>query len=336
MVKWQAKWLRSCFWLFVPLLGMNVALASSLPHPEFHSDDGVANWILALEGILRVAVFAAPLLFPFRCKTRRERAGLALFSFGSLLYVGAWMLMIHAPSARLEVCRPFVLLPYLTPLLFFWGVAFLAGSRAYALLALAFVLLHAAHGVQAFGLLEPAPPWPPPTPAEAIVVLGNRPPVDAEGNLRPETERRLSRGVALHREGLAPLLVFSGGPYEGGGTEAGRMAERAIEMGVNPESILTERRSTDTAENARETVNLLCPSGSPPCAPSLIVVSSEYHIDRAAELFRCAGATVQSAPVTLNLRPADRFIIDTREMIVRFSYLFYDPCRRARATDPLN
>lgn len=325
-----SRWLRSSFWLFVPLLGMNLALASSLPHPEFHSDAGSSGWILWPEGILRIAVFATPLFFPLRWKTRRERAGLALFALGSLLYVGSWMLMIYSPSARLEISRPFALLPYLTPLLFFWGVALLAGSRAYALLAFTFVIFHTAHGVQAFGLLEPHPTSPPLRSAEAIVVLGNRPPLDAQGELRAETERRLSRGLELHREGLAPLLVLSGGPYPGGGTEAVVMAEHAAARGARADAIRVEGRSADTAENARETVALLCRDRLPGCAPEVIVVSSDYHVDRAVELFRCAGAVAQPASVALERTSPERIIIDTRELLVRFSYLFYDPCERAR------
>src|SRR5690606_31295793 len=52
------------------------------------------------------------------------------------------------------------------------------------------------------------PPAVEPRPAEAIVVLGNRPPVLPDGSIAPETARRVRRGVALYERGLAPVLVM--------------------------------------------------------------------------------------------------------------------------------
>ncbi|RZO51850.1 MAG: YdcF family protein [Sandaracinaceae bacterium] len=136
--------------------------------------------------------------------------------------------------------------------------------------------------------------------ADAIVVLGNRPPTDAEGRVAPETARRVAHGVALYRRGLAERIVMAGGPAPGGGTEADVMAAHAMSLGVPEAVILRERRSRDTAENARFTMALLCgEEDDDGCAPTLLVVSSPYHLRRALRLFRCAGARPIPAPTPI-------------------------------------
>src|SRR2546422_2469751 len=50
-------------------------------------------------------------------------------------------------------------------------------------------------------------------PSDAIVVLG-RGGADSDGILTNRSLRRVLRGVALYRDGLAPLLVLSGSPEE--------------------------------------------------------------------------------------------------------------------------
>lgn len=70
------------------------------------------------------------------------------------------------------------------------------------------------------------------------------------------------RGAQLFLEGWAPLLIFSGGL--GSITrrlwrepEADQFAKIAVRMGVPPERILTENRSTNTGENILFTRQLL-------------------------------------------------------------------------------
>ncbi len=120
-------------------------------------------------------------------------------------------------------------------------------------------------------------PQPPLEVADAIVVLGNRPPVDRDGNVQPETRRRVATGVGLWFRGLAPVIVMTGGPAPFGVVEADVMRDAAVRLGVPPERVLTERASTDTIGNARGTVSMLCRQGlqrAGACRPSVIIVSS--------------------------------------------------------------
>lgn len=166
--------------------------------------------------------------------------------------------------------------------------------------------------------------------ADVIVVLGNRPPVDAEGNVMPETRRRVEAGVELFKAGLAEEMVMAGGPAPHDRVEAEVMRDLAVELGVPAHAIRMERRSRDTIENARNTVALLC-GGMQPCYPSVIVVSSPYHLRRARYLFECAGARVQTAA---SEDPGGsygrRFAMSER--MVAFAYGFVDECREANPT----
>lgn len=178
--------------------------------------------------------------------------------------------------------------------------------------------------------LPPTRTHAPPADADAIVVLGNRPPVDERGQVRPELRRRVETGVRLWREGRAPLLVMTGGLAPSGHVEAEVMRELAVSLGVPREAIRVEGRSQDTIENAGFTLALLCGDRAT-CEPHLLVVSSPFHLPRAEELFACAGARVALAPTPLpddEPEYVERFV--RSEGFVRFAYAFVDPCARVR------
>ena len=66
--------------------------------------------------------------------------------------------------------------------------------------------------------------------------------------------RVAERGAELYLQGLAPLVIFSGGLgsltkeiwHE---PEANKFAKTAVAMGVPPDAILIENKSTNTGEN---------------------------------------------------------------------------------------
>ena len=198
------------------------------------------------------------------------------------------------------------------------------GVRLPAPLVLSLLLLGSLGSLGSLGcasLPQPAPL----RQADAIVVLGNRPPVDEQGRVRPETRARVEAGVRAYRQGLAPVLLMTGGPAPSGAVEAEVMRALAIELGVPAEAILTEPRSSDTIDNARFSMALLCEGEAEPCIPAVIVVTSPYHLERAGRLFECAGARVQLAPAEVPTTTAHRL----REGSVRLYYGLIDECRRA-------
>jgi uncharacterized SAM-binding protein YcdF (DUF218 family) len=89
-----------------------------------------------------------------------------------------------------------------------------------------------------------------PTPSDCILVLGSH------------DMRVADRGAELYMQGLAPILIFSGGL--GNLTkdiwtdpEADRFARIALDKGVPAEAIFIENRSTNTGENILFTQQLL-------------------------------------------------------------------------------
>ena len=113
-------------------------------------------------------------------------------------------------------------------------------------------------------------------PADAILVLCSHDTIVAE------------RGAQLFLDGLAPLLIFSGGL----GTitkrfwtepEADQFARIAVTMGVPPDRIVIENRSTNTGENVLFTKALLAERHLSP--DRFIVVQKPYMERRSYATF---------------------------------------------------
>lgn len=114
-------------------------------------------------------------------------------------------------------------------------------------------------------------------PSDCILVLGSH-------------DRRVAaRGAELYLQGLAPVLVFSGGlgrltKEMWSETEADLFARIAINMGVPKEAILVENCSTNTGENILFTQQLLQAEGLDPQA--FIVVQKPYMERRSYATFK--------------------------------------------------
>ncbi|MEL6231074.1 MAG: YdcF family protein [Cyanobacteria bacterium J06627_3] len=153
------------------------------------------------------------------------------------------------------------------------------------------------------------PPEPVPA-AEAIVVLGGatrpksppRPWVDVL-----EAGDRVLYGVKLYQDGVAPLILFSGGRIswkdghqsatEGENadvltSEAKDMAEIAQAMGVPERAILLENKSLNTYENAVETAKILQQKQ----INNILLVTSAIHMPRSMAIFEKQGFDVTAAP----------------------------------------
>jgi len=105
---------------------------------------------------------------------------------------------------------------------------------------------------------------------------------------------RFFGGIELMKSGLAPKLVFTKGrlPWRIGPTESFILKQKAIEMGIRPNQILTAEEAENTEEEAEALIRLL--DGK---ANHIILVTSSYHIPRAVMIFEKAGFRVQPYPV---------------------------------------
>lgn len=122
---------------------------------------------------------------------------------------------------------------------------------------------------------------------DAIVVLGT--PLRPSGHLSLAGRERVEEAARRYAEGLAPLLLFTGGAAHGA-AEAPAMARRAQELGVAREAILIEDNSSTTAENARFSAEILRSHG----VQSVWIISQPFHLRRGRRLFRQQGFTASA------------------------------------------
>jgi hypothetical protein len=140
--------LLNCLWLMIPLLAWNIVLGPKLSDSRITSDAHSPQWLLIGENVLRIFVFALPLLFPLALKNTWSKIGLGVYILGTLVYFASWLPLLWAPGSAWSSSTLGLLAPRLTPLLVFWGIALVGQSWPYGLLAAAFVGLHTWHGIQ--------------------------------------------------------------------------------------------------------------------------------------------------------------------------------------------
>lgn len=134
-------------------------------------------------------------------------------------------------------------------------------------------------------------------PADAVIVLAGGG-VSRQGVLSGVSFRRAVYGVALHREGWAPLLVLSGG----GRGEGGARAALARRLKVPAEAMLTVASGHTTREEATQMERLLQPRG----VRKILLVTDVQHMIRAKALFERVGFEVLPAPALDGTGSAER------------------------------
>lgn len=139
--------------------------------------------------------------------------------------------------------------------------------------------------------------------ADAVVVLSGivtkAPGVPAEDEWMDGVDR-FDAGVALVREGKAPLLVFTGGwlPwYPDARPEGEVLREKAVTLGIARDRIVVTGKVRNTAEEAEAVSALLRSRGHMDRRPSIILVTSAFHMRRSRLLFSGAGLSVTAFPV---------------------------------------
>jgi uncharacterized SAM-binding protein YcdF (DUF218 family) len=136
-------------------------------------------------------------------------------------------------------------------------------------------------------------------PAEAIVVLA-RGGVDADGVLTNASLRRTLLGVTLYKNGLAPLLVFSGGISPDGLDEAAVRAALAGGLGIPAGAVLIASPVRSTRDEGAVVRRLLEPRG----IRRILLVADPVDMPRTRAVFERVGFAVLPAP-TASSGPSD-------------------------------
>ena len=160
--------------------------------------------------------------------------------------------------------------------------------------------------LDAYGLQDQA------EPADAIVILGSM--VYPGAQPGPALTRRTQHAVALFNQGLAPVIICSGGKGNNeSDTEAAVACGLAATLGVPPGALLLEDRARSTEENAMDTAALMAAHDW----HTVVVVSDGYHLYRADLLFRRAGLAPYPSPAQVTtgpMNPIERYSRELREL----------------------
>ncbi|HTN81336.1 MAG TPA: YdcF family protein [Acidimicrobiales bacterium] len=127
-------------------------------------------------------------------------------------------------------------------------------------------------------------------PADAIVVLGA---AQYNGRPSPVLISRLDHALDLWNQGLAPLIVVTGGKQPGDRfTEATASANYLIQHGVPDEKILREVQGTSSWESLAAAARILKGRG----LSEVILVSDPYHSLRIGGIADELGLTAHVSP----------------------------------------
>ena len=142
-------------------------------------------------------------------------------------------------------------------------------------------------------------------PADCIIVLGAR--VRPDGTLSDSLRYRCEAALEAWREGLAPAIIVCGA--QGGDEpmpEAIAMRDWLMAQGVPEANIVLEGASFNTEQNLENAKALMDERGW----KSAVVVTSDYHLQRALWLARDAGIDAcgipAESPHPLPMRLKDR------------------------------
>lgn len=154
---------------------------------------------------------------------------------------------------------------------------------------------------------------------DAIIVLGS--PADGDGNPTPRQLARVTEGVREYERGVAPRMILTGGPAGNRFVEAQVMARTAEADGIPESAIYVEPKAKDTIENACFAVRIMKAHGW----RSAEVVTSEYHLPRAAMIFDRLPVQwrVHEAPALEPRSAEDRTAAGLLEILKTARYLLY-------------
>ncbi|HEX6158933.1 MAG TPA: YdcF family protein [Thermoanaerobaculia bacterium] len=238
--------------------------------------------------VLMFALAAVMLLYAVRPKAGRIRRAVAL----PILLACALFALLNAAAFYGALSRGHIRTAFPLPLSLLVAVAliviafahFREPSRKPVAFAVTFVLcaiLFPLAQILFFGVTDYR------RPADLIVVLGAR--AYSDGALSVALADRVRTGCLLYAEGLAPRLLFSGGPGDGAVDEPEAMRRYAVSRGVPDGAIVKDARGLNTEATVRNTLAL---SG----AKRILVVSDFYHLPRIKMAFQRQGVDVYTVP----------------------------------------
>ena len=126
--------------------------------------------------------------------------------------------------------------------------------------------------------------------ADAIVVFGA---AEYVGRPSPVFKARLDHAAELYRQGLAPVVITTGGAGGDRRFSEGQVGSEYLKsLGIPDDHLIAETQSEDTAESARRVSTIMHANGMNTC----LAVSDGYHMFRVKRMLAREGVTAYGAP----------------------------------------
>lgn len=151
-------------------------------------------------------------------------------------------------------------------------------------------------------------------PADAIVVFGAR--AYSDGTPSQALDDRIRTACQLYHDGLAPRLVFSGGPGDGDIHETECMRRRAVELGVPDSAIVLDPNGLNTWATARNTGALFRVAAE----DRILAVSHFYHLPRVKLAYQRLGCDVFTVPAEEEYVLTQMPFLMAREVVAFWAY----------------
>jgi uncharacterized SAM-binding protein YcdF (DUF218 family) len=130
----------------------------------------------------------------------------------------------------------------------------------------------------------------PTSKADAIVIFGA---AQYAGHPSPVYKARLDHGYDLFEQGMAPVVITTGGAGQDPEfSEGGVGRDYLLRRGVPEKALIAETQGSDTAQSAARVGNIMRVNGIHRC----IAVSDAYHVFRIRALLEREGVEVEVAP----------------------------------------
>src|SRR3984957_6949328 len=126
--------------------------------------------------------------------------------------------------------------------------------------------------------------------ADVIVIFGA---AEYAGRPSPVFRARLEHGYELFKQGMAPMVVTTGGAAQDPDfSEGGVGKDYLLRRGIPEGALIAETQGSDTAQSAARVANIMRANGMRSC----IAVSDAYHVFRIRALLQHEGVQVELAP----------------------------------------
>ena len=126
--------------------------------------------------------------------------------------------------------------------------------------------------------------------ADVIVIFGA---AQYAGHPSPVYRARLDHGYELYEQGMAPVVITTGGAGQDPDfSEGGVGRDYLLHRGVPEQALIAETQGSDTAQSAARVANIMHVNGMHRC----IAASDAYHVFRIRALLEREGVEVEVAP----------------------------------------